>query len=544
MAIRRRRRKDWTWLWLFLLALIVRFPFLHLTRVLQTEGTTYVTLAHNLLTGHGYVGILGERELVMVSIFPHLIAGLGLLTGDLISAGRILALLTSAALVIPVTLLAREMFWGRAGLWAGLLVAFHPYLAEYAPLVRVESPFLFVWMFGIYATWRAAKKGPRTRWTWAVPVFFGLAYLLKSEGAVYFALSMMILIVAWWRRFSWPTWVSTAVLQGLIFVLLALPMILWLSTQTGRLTFETKGIVNYGIAARIARGMDYYHAAYGLGPEGTPAGPLLDRNRLVLGGIGPKRPALERPAYRAAMVRVLRDEWHLLQWPLLGRFWILFAVVGFISAFARGYWREVFFPLWYLIPALLGVATILFVWTRYLLPVIPLAALWISYGIEILLEVFITAIAQSPRRAWRLHTLLGLGMVAGLILTHPYVPVVRAHWKHVPDLEQQAAGQWLRRHDPRPEKRIMSTTSQVPFYAGGIHVPMPVDDPARIPAYVQLRQVNYVVISEVKDRSRPVRVWLDPKRVPAGWSLIYDGGSQGRKIRIYRVPVKDCGCGG
>ncbi len=539
---RRRRSRDWTWVWLFLLALGGRALFLPRSQVLQTEGTTYVTLARHLLAGRGYVGILGETELVMVSIFPHLMAALGVVIGDLVWAGRILALVSSAALVIPVYLLGRDLFMGRAGLWAGLLVALHPYLLEYAPLVRVEAPFMLAWMWGVYATWKAIRGGPQSRWGLGVALFFALAYLLKSEGAVYFALSVLLLAFIWIRRH--PLGISLATLGGMaaLFLLFSLPMMGWLSWQTGRLTSDTKGIVNYSIARRIARGMDYHHAAYGLGPEGTPVGPLLDRNRLVRVGIGPTSPDLADPAYREGMVAVLRREVGLLLWPLLGRIWLLMAFIGVVVGLGRGEWGQVLFPLWYLIPAVLGVSTILFVWTRYLLPVIPLVALWAGYGVDALADVFLGGFNVTGRTASRVHAFIGLMLVIILIGTHPYLRPTLGNLMQVHDVEQREAGLWLAQYDPSPSKRIMSTTSQVPYYAAGVHVPMPVDDPALIPLYAQRRGVQYVVISEVKDANRPTKVWLDPQKVPEGWELIYDGGGPGKRIVIYRLSETGCGC--
>ncbi len=542
MLTRRRRGHDWTWLWIFVLALTARLLFVPRAQVLQTEGTTYVTLARNLLAGRGYVGILGETELVMVSAFPHLIAGLGLLLGDLVWAGRVIALLCSAALVIPTYLLGRDLFSGRAGLWAALLVALHPYMAEYAPLVRVEAPFMLAWLWGIYATWKALKAGPRGGWWIAVPFSFGVAYLLKSEGAVYFAMSALLLGAVWLRGHPWRQSLVALVGMAAFFLILAFPMIAWLSAQTGRLTPDTKGIVNYSIAHRIAEGMDYHHAAYGLGPEGTPAGPLLDRNRLVRVGVGYTSPDLKDSAYRQGMVKVLQREWRLVLWPLLGRFWILYAVLGLIAGLARGEWGETLFPLWYLIPAVLGVSTILFVWTRYLLPVVPLAALWAGYGVDVLVDVLLGGFTFSGRAAMRAHLFLGGIITLALVALHPYARPAVVHIRAVPDLEQREAGLWLREQDPASDKRIMSTTSQVPFYADGIHVPMPVDDPEQIPLYAQRRGVHYVVISEVKDGNRPTRVWLDPTAAPPQWQVIYRGGTPAARIIIYRIPATGCGC--
>ena len=348
--------------------------------------------------------------------------------------------------------------------------------------------------------------------------------------------------MAWLRRHPWRQ--SLIVLAGMaaLFLILAFPMVAWLSVQTGRLTPDTKGIVNYSIAHRIRNGMDYHHAAYGLGPEGTPAGPLLDRNRLVRGGVGQTSPELGDPVYRQKMVEVLHKEWRLLVWPLVGHLWTLFAILGIIAGLGRGEWAPTLFPLWYLLPAFLGVSTILFVWTRYLLPIVPLVALWAGYGVDVLADVFMGGFTFSGRTAVRAHVLLGGILVAALVVLHPYARAAARHIRQVPDLEQRQAGLWLRQHDPSPDKRIMSTTSQVPFYAAGIHVPMPVDDPAKIPLYAQRRGVNYVVVSEVKDGHRPTRVWLDPARAPQGWELIHREGTAGHHILIYHLTQTGCGC--
>lgn len=540
-----QRRRDWTWFWLFWLALALRMAYLPRAQVLQTEGTTYVTLARHLLHGHEYVGILGEKELVMVSIFPHLIAFLGALIGHLVTAGRVWALLAGAGLVIPTYALGKAMFNRRVGVWAALLVAFHPYLLVYAPLVRVEMPFMFAWLCGIYATWRAIEQGPRQGWWIAMPLCFGGAYLLKSEGAVYFALSFALLALVWARRYPLKVWMSALLLVGTLFLLLTTPMIAWLSAQTGRFTPDTKGIINYTIAIRIAHGMDYHHAAYGLAEGGAPAGPLLDRNRMVKLGVGQKRPALSDPAYRRGMVATLRKELRLLRWPLLGYIWLGLAGLGFLLALIRGEGWATFFPLWYLLPAFFGVSTILFVWTRYLLPIIPLTALWAGYGIEALSDMLAGVWNTSPRTAWRVRRVVGGLLLLLTIGLHPYARTAWVERTTVHDLEQQQAGRWLLTHDPNPEKRIMSTTSQVPYYARGIHVPMPVDSPDLIVQYAARRHVDYVIISAVKDRGRPTAVWLDPNKAPPEWDPIFTNeNSPYPRILIYRITQHDCGCGG
>lgn len=57
-------------LWITVGALLLRLGLLLSHPVVLTEGTTYVTIAHNLLAGHGYVGILGGREPFAPPLYP------------------------------------------------------------------------------------------------------------------------------------------------------------------------------------------------------------------------------------------------------------------------------------------------------------------------------------------------------------------------------------------------------------------------------------------------------------------------------------------
>ena len=53
---------------------LLRVPGFLSHPVVLTEGTTYVTIARNLLAGHGYVGILGAVEPFAPPLYPLLIA--------------------------------------------------------------------------------------------------------------------------------------------------------------------------------------------------------------------------------------------------------------------------------------------------------------------------------------------------------------------------------------------------------------------------------------------------------------------------------------
>ena len=527
------RRPLPAWAYWFLFGLILRLPYLIGARVLQTEGTTYVTLARHLLAGQGYIGILGDKELVMVSALPWFIAALSKLGVDLVFAGRLISLLAGAGIVALGYLLGKTVLGDRwAGHWAALLIALHPFLGRYAVLVRVESVFTFFWLLGLYATWRALRQRDDWRWPLLMAASFGLAYLLKSEGAVYFAVSWLLLMAAGvWRRRPKPVWLRQLALSAGLFLLLAAPMIGWLSTQTGRLTLETKGIINFSIGKRIAAGMDYQQAAYGLNPDATAAGPLLHRNALVLAGAPDAKPSFLERSRWPGMLATLRKEARILWSELLAPLIWLFVLVGWAYACRRRRCAGYLFLLLYATIAYLGISTILFVWTRYLFPVVPLAALWAGAGLADLQ-------ALLGKRWPRQRRWLPLAMVLLALLLVASMPLSRQTWRQltmVPDREQQTAGIWLRQHDPDPAKRVMAKTSQLPYYSHGVHLPMPDAAPVLVARYAGRVGADYVVVSAAKDGYRPYKIWLNPQNAPAGWQPIYVAESGRERMVIYRL---------
>ncbi len=522
------------WSYWFTAGIFLRLPYLWGAQVLQTEGTTYVTLARHLLAGQGYIGILGEKELVMVSALPWFIAGLGKLGIDLVIAGRLVSLLAGAGIVALSYLWGETVFADRwAGHWAALLVAMHPFLGHYAVLVRVESVFTLFWLLGIYATWQALQHHDNRRWPLLMATAFGVAYLLKSEGAVYFAVSWFILAaIGLWQRRPWRGWLTQLALSVALFLLLAAPMVIWLSAQTGRLTVETKGIINFSIGKRIAAGMDYQQAAYGLNPDATAAGPLLHRNALVLAGAPDARPSFLERSRWSDMLVTLREEARILWSELLAPLVWLFVLLGWAYACRRRCCAGNLFLLLYAAIAYLGISTILFVWTRYLFPIVPLAALWAGAGLA--------WFQQLPQKWWGGRRWVPSAVTAFLTLLLLFsMPLTRQTWRHltvVPDRTQKAAGEWLRQSDPNPAKRVMSKTSQVPFYSDGVHLPMPDAAPDLVARYAKAIGAEYVVVSAAKDGNRPYKIWLDPRRAPAGWQPLPVLGQKGTAVVIYALP--------
>ncbi|MDH7486797.1 MAG: glycosyltransferase family 39 protein [Anaerolineae bacterium] len=578
-ADRWQRGEGWLLAGIVALAFLLRLPGVLADPVLLTEGTTYVTIARNLRAGRGYVGILGGPDWFISPFYPWLIAAVSFLTADAELAGRLISLLTGSFLPLPVYWLARQCFGRRAATWAALIVAGMPILVAYSAVVWSETLYTFLVFLSLALAWRALqRKG--TLAALAAGLFFACAYLTRTEGFVYLllfaaAIALLALLTGRWRQ--WAVMLAAA-LAG--FLLLAAPYVVALSLHSGQLTLESKGRVNFLIVARMDTGLDYQQAAYGLSPEGELEGPFLRREWILTHGWPPDAPPLSLMGRLRHLLRNLRLEATVLQGQLLSSLLVLLAAfgavaqgwdlptlrrrgwsllaglalafvlprpllpawaIGVVLLFGDGWTRKRLAPLAFLcafpLVSLPVVAMAPAIFARYLVPLLPFAAIFAGLGVDRLAdwaaESALSASAPN-RRAW-LRRALALALVGALLLSLPRASV--ATYRQEQDQDQRRAGLWLQAYDPSPAKRILSVFSQIPYYAGGIHLPMPDGTPESVAAYARAQGADYVVICPRRLNNRPgLAAWQRGERIPSTWEPIYrDDSAEGGSLIIYRV---------
>jgi len=593
-----------------LLALALRLPRFLTAQVVLTEGTTYATIARNLAAGRGYVGILGVRDFFVPPLYPLLMAGLMRLGVKALWAGRLLSLILGALLPLPVYWLTRELSGRRAaGFSAALLITGHPLLIIYAGRVWSETTYSFLVWCGLCCAWAALTRG---KWTAAAltGLCFGAAYLTRHEGTVYFAVFLTLMVVAWaWKRVQGRKGAGAQGSRGAreqgrkrareqesrraraatllvrmaaalaAFALLAAPYVVWLSGQAGRLIWETKSVPNFVTAQRLAAGMSYTEAAYGLTSAGEPAGPFLFRNQLI--SQPPEDAGLSLVERLSGVLQGLRDEAkHFLteiasplavvlaifgllagHWDVArlrqGGFAVLFfatllfllpwmvkplAAMALLAVSWSGWDRQSLaragFLLAFLLPVVAVISLVPRVYTRYLTPLTGYVALWGGMGLSAGYRWAREMWKARPR--WAEAALSVLLVVTLAVVLHSVqggVLVFRPP-RGVLDLDQRSAGEWLAAYDPAPDKRIMSVHSQLPFYASGVHVPMPYATPVLAQHYAKMQGANYVVVSPRKLRSRPpLEPWTRGEAIPAEWQPVYHDAEVG--LIIYQTETGD-----
>jgi len=137
---------------------------------------------------------------------------------------RVGALLAGTAIVLLAYGLARELFGGRAGLWAAGLAAVCPFFVALGTVTTPE-PFLVVaWLGFVWLTWRAASQGSAGWWAAA-----GLVLAMGLYSKYMMVLAVPCLLVGLWMIPAWrPSlrragpWLAIGI--GL---LLFVPVFLW-----------------------------------------------------------------------------------------------------------------------------------------------------------------------------------------------------------------------------------------------------------------------------------------------------------------------------
>ena len=239
---------------------------------IDEEGAEYARIAQNLRLGLGYSGIATEgTQLFFPPLFPTLIAGMSMLTGNAEIAGRLVSILFGALLVLPVYSIAKRLFGGTAGLGAAALVALHPYLVYLSTTVYCETTYITLLLSAISTTMAAAD---RPDWQKLVQsgLLYGLAYLVRPEAAAFVLVGATCFLLQRTLRNQQGARVGRQEFQrvGVVlacFVLLAGPYIIWLSLQTGEFRLQAKSPLNLATELQVQQGLTGYAASFMVGPD-------------------------------------------------------------------------------------------------------------------------------------------------------------------------------------------------------------------------------------------------------------------------------------
>jgi 4-amino-4-deoxy-L-arabinose transferase-like glycosyltransferase len=438
--------------------------------------------------------------------------------------------------VVPIYLLARELFGKPVAFWSGIFVALHPALAfaQTAPLA--EPAYMFFGFFGLWLGWQALQK---KRWWLAAAAgcCWGFSYLAKPEGAGFlivfalFAAGRALLDFFHHRRV--PSFLML-LLAGASFLLTASPYLIYLHRQTGHWTLSAKGAANQQFEATFftAENDDFFDSL-------SPDNKTLPMDVIFHTGTFLQRSEKnELPKVKVSAVLLIRkyvtNFFRVLKYGLPQMLSLFLTILFGVGLFATPLQKDEASLAAYLFSVLifywLVVVPIFHINERYLMAMLPLAGIWIARGLLLLAEwlqsttksLWQAALSSGAARGWAV-------LIFGLLFWLPEMGKVMAQtsegfgkWGEAVELKE--AGNWLRENAAQQPPIIMSYNKAVDFYAGNYDVRTGVsfslDALDRQLAYASHRGARYVVIDERYAKHFPVwQQMLDSP--PSTFKLLY-----------------------
>jgi hypothetical protein len=174
------------------------------TEVLYADGLRYIRQARTLERGSWREGL---AEAVDHPVYPlevvlaHRLIG-GTSPDSWQAAAQAASIVAGILLVVPLYLVARELFGGSRALLACALVYIVPLTGHVFADALSESTFLLFWIWGFWTALRFLRSGALA---WLPPffVFSALAYFTRPEGLLLpLALIAALGVLPFWRRLA------------------------------------------------------------------------------------------------------------------------------------------------------------------------------------------------------------------------------------------------------------------------------------------------------------------------------------------------------
>jgi 4-amino-4-deoxy-L-arabinose transferase-like glycosyltransferase len=504
----------------------------------------YLWLGRNWLTGAGY-SFTGYSDVHHTPMYPFLSGVFYRLTGNMELASNICYLLFGTLLVIPIFLLARELYGRSVGYVSAALVAVYPAIAT-APLywgTLTEPPY---YVFVYSALWLALVAMRRERAWWAYlssGALLGLAYLTRPEAIAYVAVIGVVLVVV--RLFERRLF-ARSTLAGL--ALFALGFLLFF----GAYAFYVYRITGSWMVSEKA-GVTFI-TCIGLSEGDTAA---FDRATWGLDSTGLEVFFFSRESYHVSMIDIIlaqpqafvtlvaRNMRRFVGSLLSTRLFSFYLLPLMGLAFLKKAWdksrtkAELL-----LLGSLLPVTAFLlfFIQDRYIATLLPTLVIWLALGtyeVGVWLRDTVVNLTEGHPLpgGWR-NLAPGLpvaALVLGLLLLQPRTI---AQYTNIGSFrpEHKAVGLWLKDNIER-DSVVMSRYPTIAFYADTRWEPTPNAELSEVLTYARANHVNYFVLDELETKEmRPQLAWLlDESAPPAELDVLQAFPSAQGKIIVYHL---------
>jgi hypothetical protein len=498
----------------------------------STDETAYLRSGQSLIAGDGFERN-GKPELHFPPMVPVLLGLADKVFDDPHTGTVVLTVVASAALVLPLSLLARRIGGPTAGVVTAWVAALGPGLSTTVVNrgAGSEAEYLLLVASAVWFVVSAADAEGRARLgrVAAGGLLVGLAYLTRPEGlffAVPLGLAVLVLAVRGVGRAGWVrAAVPLAAAFGLPLLLCVAPYAAYLHSHTGKVQLSAKtqdaSLEAWHAVARADR-RERDSILWALDESGLS---FANTERTSL-------PALARsdPGGYAGILRTnvgelvhevtMPEAGQQLVWLLLpGPAWIL---VGYGIWRSRRSWGARLV----LAAAAMPIATalIFFVQPRYLVVATAFATVFVGVG------------AAGLARRWRTPAVAALAVLLVLSSAAGFRSSGAGWWHPSDGLDQRRAGEWIAANT-EPDARILARSMVVEYYADRPTMAIPYADLDDIIAYARHYGADYIVadwytVVRLRPQLEPIR---DEGFSHPELELVQKQRVEGRTYRIFRI---------
>lgn len=215
---------------IILIGLIIRLILLNSHDIIEIDGSNYMKIAENLVSGNGYLDLSGKTNIIFPPLYPLISGMLGFLINNFELAGRLVSLLSGLGLILIMYLISKKLYDKERGLICAALVSLYPALTFISGITYTESLYLFLIALGIYLGWLSLKDNKRWSVYFILGIIFGLAYLTRSEGLLFFLVIIFLNLIF---KNPWKIKIKNILFSVLGLIIICMPYWIFLYSQLG-----------------------------------------------------------------------------------------------------------------------------------------------------------------------------------------------------------------------------------------------------------------------------------------------------------------------
>jgi 4-amino-4-deoxy-L-arabinose transferase-like glycosyltransferase len=495
------KRKDKILLFVLVtLAIIARILFLKDRMFMDVDTIAYAILGENLLSGYGYT-YNGNVDTVFPPFYPLMIGLIWKIIGDLELSCFVVTILAGSFMVIPVFLLANQMYGRRVAILSSIITIIYWPLLVSSTRPLSEGLFCFLIAIAMYLGYRLTEDSG-LRHIIALGLVLGCAYLTRPEGFLFFLYILVFLSfskIRLWHQIGKEDFIKIVTFIA-IFSIFLFSYMSFLHKHTGKWQLSGKFDVN------LVRGdLD----------EKISNDPLsYEKNSYLLGNTSGYLKQMPLRHHLKRYIKNIRFQYWALS--CLVESWMLAFI--FIGLFAKPWdgqrkQKELYLlGLW----SPLLVITLFWVLTRFLMPFLPTIVIWTASGIVRLTDWSSETFHHRSSRKIVVAVIIAASML--LFLKQSFKEYIVS--KNEIPYEHKEMGIWLKANiDGIEHKVIMSRRPFVSFYSGGKWTILPYEkNSLDLINFLKKGPIEYLIIDE---RTVPL---LRPNLIPLlDEKVLHDG---------------------